>query len=151
QVWEDVKEDLRRVVSNPLFVWHAIAVVIGLGIVGFALLRTGNDPGVGVSGIELKFRSLLDHVMGVRPRTKEFMIGHPAMILGIALLLTRRRAWGLSLIALGVLGQVSLLNTFCHIHTPLQVTAFRAFNGLVLGLIFGMVAWMIFGKPKHNN
>jgi hypothetical protein len=50
-----------------------------------------------------------------------------------------------------VLGQVSLLNTFCHIHTPLQVTVFRAFNGLVLGLIFGMVAWMIFGKPKHNN
>ena len=151
QVWADIKENLRRVVANPLFVWHAIAVVIGLGIVGFALLRTGNDPGVGVSGIELKFRSLLDHVMGVRPRTKEFMVGHPAMILGTALLLTRRRAWGLSLIALGVLGQVSLLNTFCHIHTPLQVTVFRAFNGLVLGLIFGMVAWMIFGKPKHNN
>lgn len=146
QVWQDIKENLRRVVSNPLFVWHAIAVVVGLGIIGFALMRTGNDPGVGVSPVELKFRAILDHLMGVRPRTKEFLIGHPAMILGIALLLTRRRAWGLSLVALGVLGQVSLLNTFCHIHTPLQVTIFRALNGLVLGLIFGLAAWMAMGR-----
>ena len=151
EVRREATENLCRVVSNPLFVWHAIAVVVALGIIGLALLRTGNDPGFGVSGIELKFRSILDHIMGVRPRTKEFMMGHPAMLLGIALLMTRRRAWGLSLVALGVLGQVSLLNTFCHIHTPLKITIFRAFNGLALGLILGLAAWTLFGKPKDNN
>jgi len=150
-VRQEVTENLRRVASNPLFAWHAIAVVMALGIIGLALLRTGNDPGMGVSGLELKFRSILDHVMGVRPRTKEFMIGHPAMLLGIGMLLTRRRAWGLSLVALGVLGQVSLLNTFCHIHTPLAITIFRAFNGLWLGLVIGLAVWMLFGKPRKNN
>ena len=145
KVWEEATANIRKVVSHPLFVWHALVVVIALGIIGFALLRTGNDAGVGVTGIELKFRSILDRLMTVRPRTKEFLIGHPALLIGTALLLTRRRAWGLPLVALGVLGQVSLLNTFCHIHTPLNVSALRALNGLALGLVLGIAAWYIAG------
>ena len=100
-----------------------------------------------MSGIELKFRSLLDKVMVVRPRTKEFLFGHPALILGAAFLFARRRSIGLPLVALGVLGQASLLNTFCHIHTPLALTLLRAFNGLVLGIIIGLAVWWFVGKP----
>ncbi|MDI6828546.1 MAG: DUF5693 family protein, partial [Armatimonadota bacterium] len=84
-------------------------------------------------------------ILFVRPRTKEFLIGHPAMFLGITSLLSRRRAWGLPLIALGTLGQVSMLNTFCHIHTPLVLSAIRTLNGLVLGLALGWIVWLIFG------
>ena len=146
KVLEDAGRNIRKVVNHPMFVWHALAVMVAVGIIGVALLRTGNDPGVGVSGIELKFRAILDRVMTVRPRTKEFLIGHPALFLGIAFLLTRRRNWGLPLVALGMLGQVSLLNTFCHIHTPLALSMLRSFNGLVLGLVIGLMAWSIFGR-----
>ena len=151
EVRREMSENIRRVVNHPLFVWHAIAVVVGMGIIGVALMRTGNDAGVGVSGIELKFRAILDRLLVVRPRTKEFLIGHPALFLGIALLLTRRRAWGLPLVALGVLGQVSLLNTFCHIHTPLAVSILRAVNGLIIGLLVGVAAWLIFGRPRLDR
>ena len=151
QVREEVADNLRKVVAHPLFVWHALAVVFTLGIIGFALLRTGNDPGLGVTGIELKFRALLESLMAVRPRTKEFLIGHPALFVGIALLLTRRRTWGLPLVVLGVLGQVSLLNTFCHIHTPLNVSILRAVNGLVLGLLLGIAAWFLFARPRGKE
>jgi len=89
--------------------------------------------------------------MAVRPRTKEFLIGHPALFVGIALLLTRRRGWGLPLVVLGVLGQVSLLNTFCHIHTPLNVSILRAVNGLVLGLLLGIAAWLLFARPHGKE
>lgn len=151
EVRKEVSENVRKVVGHPLFVWHAIAVVVALGIIGLALLRTGNEPGVGVTGIELKFRAILDRLMTVRPRTKEFLIGHPALFLGIALLLTRRRAWGLPLVALGVLGQVSLLNTFCHIHTPLIISILRAANGLALGLVLGIAAWLVFARPRRRS
>jgi hypothetical protein len=148
EVWKEMAANLRRVADHPFFMWHAFAAVAALGIIGFALLRTGNDPGVGISGLELKFRAILDQIMTVRPRTKEFLVGHPALFVGIGLLLTRRRAWGLPLVALGMLGQASLLNTFCHIHTPLSLTIMRATNGLVLGLLFGIVAWYLFAKPR---
>jgi len=99
----------------------------------------------------MKFRTILDKVMMVRPRTKEFLIGHPALFLGIGFLLKRRREWGLCLVALGMLGQVSLLNTFCHIHTPLSMSLMRAANGLVLGLIIGYILWRIFGRSGQKN
>lgn len=146
-VWKRIRTNLREIVAGPLFIWQAIAVVFVLGIIGFALMRTGNDPGVGVSIFELKFRAILDRIMVVRPRTKEFLIGHPALILGAAFLFARRRSIGLPLVALGVLGQVSMLNTFCHIHTPLLLTAFRAFNGLILGMVIGLAAWWFIGRP----
>lgn len=146
-VWKRIRENVSRIIAGPLFIWQAVAVVFVLAIIGFALMRTGNDPGVGVSIFELKFRAILDKIMVVRPRTKEFLIGHPALILGAAFVFARRRSIGLPLVALGVLGQVSMLNTFCHIHTPLLLTAFRAFNGLVLGMIVGLIAWWFIGRP----
>jgi len=154
KVWEEAAANIRKVVNHPLFAWHALAVIVALGIIGFALLRTGNDTGVGVTGIELRFRSFLDRLMTVRPRTKEFLIGHPALLVGTAFLLTRRRTWGLPLVALGALGQVSLLNTFCHIHTPLDVSMLRAANGLALGLLLGVVVWYIvdaLSRPKKTS
>lgn len=150
KVRKEISGNIRLIMANPLFIWQAFAIMIALGIIGFALLRTSNDSGVAVSGMEMKFRSILDQLMVVRPRTKEFLIGHPALLLGIAMLLTRRRAWGLPLVALGVLGQVSLVNTFCHIHTPLQVTILREANGLVLGLLIGIAAWYLFVRPRKT-
>ena len=40
----------------------------------------------------------------------------------------------------GALGQVSLLNTFCHLHTPLPVSLWRALLGVAIGAIIGVVA-----------
>ncbi|HEY3298255.1 MAG TPA: DUF5693 family protein [Armatimonadota bacterium] len=146
EVWKSISESIRKIVNHPLFVWHVIAVVFAIVIVGFALMRTGNDSGIGVSGLELKFRAVLDRLMMVRPRTKEFLIGHPALFLGIAFLLKQRRLLGLPLVALGILGQVSLVNTFCHIHTPLLMSVIRAFNGLALGLVIGWLVWIVIEK-----
>ncbi|MDH7570265.1 MAG: DUF5693 family protein, partial [Armatimonadota bacterium] len=80
----------------------------------------------------------------VRPRTKEFLVGHPAMVVALwAALSGRRTLWG-AMLLLGTLGQVSLLNTFCHIHTPLLLSAARASIGLALGALLGLVAvWLL--------
>jgi hypothetical protein len=150
-----------RVKSRALAIWNQPmtlgAIVIGLVAIialAFLLARSGNDPGVGVSGIELRFRALLDRLLLVRPRTKEFLIGHPALLLGIALAAFRRPKWALPILVVGAIGQVSIVNTFCHLHTPLGVSLLRVVNGLWTGIVVALVvAWVLdriwFARPAQ--
>lgn len=136
---------------QPVLAGALIVGAVLLMAILLAVVRTGNDPGVGVSGLELKFRALLDALLPARPRTKEFLIGHPALMLGVFLALRGYRRVAAPLLILGALGQASLLNTFCHIHTPLFISATRAVVGLVLGTLLGVALCLIAGRwaPAH--
>ncbi len=157
----DARKKIRDVLAEPILVWQLIAVGFGLIALALLLLRTGNDPGVGVSPMEMRFRALLDRVLYVRPRTKEFLIGHPALVLGLfwAGSQIRRKAstapaWALSrgglvvLLLVGAIGQVSLVNTFCHIHTPLAISLIRIFNGLWIGALLGVALFRLLPKAR---
>ena len=138
-----VGDTLKSLAARPLLAGQVVVGVVAL--VGLALLvaRSGNDPGVGVSGTELKVRSLLDKYLMVRPRTKEFALGHPALLLGLAAAASRRfPAWVLPLLVIGAIGQSSLLDTFCHLHTPLLISGLRGLIGWLLGGVFGVLIWL---------
>ncbi|MGN7456794.1 DUF5693 family protein [Paenibacillus pasadenensis] len=133
---------LRRLLSLQITIlWIAAAAV--LGIVGlYYLSRTGN--GGTAPGFELVFRNLLESTFGVRPRTKEFLLAHPLMLLGLFLALRYRAAW--VLLVVGAMGQLSMVGTFTHIHTPLPMSLIRVLLGLGLGAIIGLAliaAWQI--------
>ncbi len=133
-----IRTRLQAFVRQPITIGaFALALAI-LAALMVAVVRTGNESGMGVSGFEMRFRSILDIALPARPRTKEFLIGHPAMVLAAAAALTRRRAWAAPLAVLGALGQVSILNTFCHIHTPLALSAARVLTGIILGAVIGV-------------
>ncbi|TFE28993.1 DUF5693 family protein [Cohnella luojiensis] len=135
----------RRILSMPLTVlW-----IVGIGILGAAgmyyLTRTGNAGQV--SGLELQFRSILENTFGVRPRTKEFLLGHPLFFVGIFLALRYR--WAMVFLIAGTIAQLSMVDTFAHIHTPLLLSLIRIFLGLGIGVIIGLViiaAWQICEK-----
>ena len=101
----------------------------------YYLLRTGND-GPAASQLELGARDFLDRVFYVRPRTKEFLVGYPFLLF---LYSYGYRDAFLPFLLFAVIGQVSLVNTFAHIHTPLLVSLLRVFNGLWLGLVAGLL------------
>jgi hypothetical protein len=125
-----------------MHVGQVLLGIIGLAIVGIILLRSGNDPGIGVSSNELWFRALLNKLLSVRPRTKEFLFGHPLLVAGLAFAFSgRRKPFALCMLA-GAIGQSSLLNTFCHIHTPLTISVLRASLGLILGGIIGSFVFL---------
>lgn len=130
-------------------VWRTAALgVVLAAVVGVMLSRTGNDGPVGASGGELAVRGLLERLLSVRPRTKEFLVGHPALLAGLALLAARfsrgRRGddpwagWTVLLLALGAVGQTSVVNTLCHLHIPVALSMGRIVLGLVLGAIVGV-------------
>lgn len=118
--------------------WAVLAGILVIALIVY-VSRTGNESGA-VTDLELRLRTLLDQLLVVRPRTKEFLVGHPMLLLLFYLGYRHRY---LPVLILGTIGQVSLVNTFAHIHTPLLVSLLRAVNGLWLGIACGLV--LIFG------
>lgn len=139
-------------IKSPITWYAALLGMVVLGALAFMIARTGNDAAAGVSPLELQFRNILDKILPVRPRTKEFMIGHPALILGIGLLALLKQdkeryaklgSWATLAIMVGAMGQTSVVNTMCHLHTPVVLSIERIVEGVVIGSIIGIVLWMI--------
>lgn len=112
-------------------------IFIALGAVAIVLLRSGNESPLEVLSVETWFREGLEQWFAVRPRTKE-LIGHPLLVVFFLSLPWRNRI-SLLLVLGGLLGQVSILNTFCHLHTALSVTVERTLLGLGFGLLSGLL------------
>jgi hypothetical protein len=123
--WNKLTAQLRR------GAWLVPAV--GLGALVLVLERSGNLPAIPVARWEELLRERLEDWLIARPRFKEFLVGHPALVLW-----KRERSLSqLGVLALGALGQASIINTFVHLHTPLALSLWRTLNGLVLGLLIG--------------
>lgn len=136
---ESIGRRIMRTLDQPVQVKWALLSVLLLAVMVVYVVRTGNDTSglVVVSPLELKFRNVLETVLSVRPRTKEFLLGHPLLMLLFYKGYRDNRF--LPLLVLGTIGQISLVNTFDHIHTPVLVSLFRVVNGLWTGILVGLV------------
>jgi hypothetical protein len=128
--------DARSVVRMPVEAWHLAALAAAGFVVWYFLLRSGNTGAA--SDIELTLRQELEDLVYVRPRTKEFLIGFPALLAGIVLASRTRHAWWLYVVA--AIGTASAIDTFTHFHTPLLVSMLRTGMSLGLGFALGLVA-----------
>lgn len=130
---------IRKLLTRPI----TLTWVIVLGIVGvvgmYYLSRTGNAGTV--SPLELQFRNALEGLFNVRPRNKEFLMAHPLFIVGVFIAAKYRQAIYILIIA--SIGQLSMVDTFAHIHSPVLISLSRGLLGMGLGLILGLVAIVI--------
>ena len=141
--WPALWAGLRQALSSLIAYWHVAAAFVALAILAMLVIRSGNEAADAVLPMEMELRAALDRFLGVRPRTKEVLFGHPVMILALLLALRRVRPGVWILFAIGTIGQVSLLNSFCHIHSPLLLTGLRVFNGIWVGALAGLVLGII--------
>lgn len=140
-LWEQM--GMRAALSNSVK-WIDVALLMGVGAAVFlVVLRTGNDAPSAVSGWELKMRDLMDRYLIERPRTKEALLGHPALVVALGLVATEQRRYLPLMAILAGVGQASIVNTFCHLHTPLEVTLIRVLVGLLCGGILGALIWLL--------
>ncbi|MBR2039165.1 MAG: hypothetical protein IJ947_02050, partial [Phascolarctobacterium sp.] len=115
-----------------------------LGVLGIVLLyfvaRSGHSAGVPVAAIEVKMRLFLEQLMYARPRQKEFMIGHPAFFLAAyAAYYNAPCLMQYALTCGAVIGQASLVQTFCHMRTPVFMSTVRAIDGYAMGAVIGII------------
>ncbi len=140
----DLFESVYNFLEMNIKVKHVLLVFILLtgGIVYVG--RTGNFPLLPVPPWEIKLRDILEQYLFVRPRFKEFLFGHPFLVLGFMFRgKFMNNLYFYPLLLLGSIGQITILNTFSHIHTPLLISIIRVFNGLWLGILIGLVLFLM--------
>lgn len=136
-LWRQITGILNLPVTIKILLLFGAAAFAGWVFVG----RSGHTAGVPVPALELKLRALLEQALYARPRSKEFLIGHPAFLLA-AMSIYRRwpRLAQYLLIITATLAQGSLVETFAHIRTPVLMSTIRGLDGLVLGAVIGAAA-----------
>lgn len=137
-------DDIRYLLSTHIRLEHLFILGV-LAFVAYIFVgRSGHTSGVPVLGIELKMRAMLEQLMYARPRTKEFMIGHPAFfVAAYAAYYKAPRLWQMILVAGAVIGQGSLVQTFAHMRTPVIMSYIRALDGYWLGALIGICAVIV--------
>ncbi len=133
----------RDVFLSPVLAYQLLAGIAIVAAGALMLVRSGNDSEVSPSPIELALRHFLTATLSVRPRFKEFLIGVPCMMLVPALAAVHRRAIGW-LLALGTgVGVGDVIDTFSHLHTPIEISVLRIVNGVVVGALIGaLLIWI---------
>lgn len=124
-------------------VYQAVLMGALLGAFGILLLRTGNEAGATASDSERYLRVVLDQTLGVRPRFKEFLLAHPAMLCTPLVALRLGFLPALLMVLVAAIGQAGIVDTFAHVHTPLDVTLIRVVLGVVFGYLFGLAAYVL--------
>jgi len=141
--WRGTAQALWEWSAHPLRMRYAMAAVL-IGFAGIVLLARSGNFGLPVLAIEERLRTITEDLFVARPRTKEYLIGHPALLLAGAAMAAGWRRWVLPLAAIGAIGQAGIINSFSHIHTPLLYTFLRTISALVLGTILGTLGtWAV--------
>ncbi len=137
-------QQLQKLCQVKLSVAHLLVLAV-LGVIAIIFVgRSGHSAGVPVPALEIKLRVLLEQLMYARPREKEFLVGHPAFYLAaLAVYQKWPRLWQLLLVMAATIGQGSLVQTFCHMRTPVLMSYIRALDGFALGVVIGIIVMMV--------
>ena len=139
---------LRRWFGRPITIVIMLLILILVGILLFYIMRTGNY-GLMLGQHEYHMREWLEQLFIIRPRTKEILFGYPLLVFIVMNYHSKiiSQNWKNGLFILSSIAAISMLNTFCHLHTPILISVYRSALGLVLGVIVGIVAsvlWKMF-------
>ena len=118
----------------------AVLLMAAVGLAGYYYLaRTGHETGVTISDTEMIFRNDLEYLLLARPRTKEFLVAFPGIMLAVYCAVRRLPFWTALFGLAGTIGLTSVCNTFMHIRTPLYLGFVRTAYSLLLGILVGVV------------
>lgn len=120
-------------------VW-ALVMLGAVALAGYYYLaRTGHETEVSVSTLEILLRNDLENWLLARPRTKEFLVAFPCVMLAVYSAVRRLPFWTALFGLAGTIGMTSVCNTFMHIRTPLYLGFVRTGYAVLLGLALGAV------------
>ncbi len=133
--------DIKKALIAEIKVYWVLIGALILGVGYYYILRSGNVNTI--SALETAMRNAITEAFPARPRTKEFIVGYPCLVLffyyvknhNIKLL-----QWGFA-VGASILA-ASVTNTFCHVFTDVSVMYMRVINGLLLGLIVSVFVFV---------
>ncbi|MCL2146317.1 MAG: DUF5693 family protein [Synergistaceae bacterium] len=132
-------ESVRDMLSRPPL-WGEL-LLVGVLLLGAGIILFRSDNVRVVPGIEIRMREFFERTLVARPRNKEIFVGFPCLILYFYVI--RKGMWihYREALRMGVVvGFSSVVNSFCHFHTPLFFILIRQINGLWVGIIIGIIS-----------
>lgn len=136
--------DVGAALNWTIPVW-GILLMGAVALAGYYYLaRTGHESSVAISDMEMIFRNDLETLLLARPRTKEFLVGFPGIMLAVYCAVRRLPFWTALFGLAGTIGLTSVCNTFMHIRTPLYLGFVRTAYALILGIVVGAVMILCF-------
>lgn len=119
-------------------------VLIGafIGIIGmYYIVRSGNVNRI--SSLEQAMRTAITNAFPARPRTKEFLIGYPSLVLFVYYMRNTNLKLVQWFFAVGTsILSASVMNSFCHVFTDLTIIYQRVVNGVLIGAIVAVFAFV---------
>jgi hypothetical protein len=132
-------ESIINIINRPPL-WGEL-ILAGLLLSAAVILTIRSDNASYVPGWEIRFRNLLERLLWIRPRTKEFLVGYPCLIICC---IAEKRGWLPNYREIFRIGAsmafASAVNSFCHFHTILPLTVARVVSGWCLGIAVGLAA-----------
>lgn len=144
---DEIKIKLAQTIKSLKF-YHYIIIGIAIFGVYMYIARSGNSGSAGE--IELQIRALMERILYVRPRTKEFILGYPALFIAYYLYYKTKNKYSKYILVLGAIGTMSTVNTFTHLHTPFLYSLLRSIYGVLFGAVIGMIYILIFKVIQEN-
>ncbi len=150
-VVKELFDTSKRFLDMNVKIKYGILLVVIAAIGYIYLARTGNESNLEPIRLEIMLRNFLEKSLLARPRTKEFLIAFPAMVVGVYyasakfikkdLIIKYIYAVGFALLA--AIGQTSITNTFSHIRTPLYMSLARTGYSIAFGLVIGILVILV--------
>ena len=131
--------DMYKLLNANIKVYWVLIGGVVLIIAGYYIIRSGNVSEI--NPIEAKMRNTMTELFAARPRTKEFLVGYPALILLVYYMKKTDIKLIQWLLAIGAsILTASVTNSFCHVFTDYSIIVSRTINGLIVGLIIAIAA-----------
>ena len=132
-----------KILTEKILVWQVLAGVVFAGVILIYLARTGHETAIKPLEIELILRNKLEYFFLARPRTKEFLVGYPTMMIMLYFASLKQKELTLVTVVFATIGLTSTVNTFCHLRTPVYMSIYRSIAGMGIGLVIGIVGLLI--------
>ena len=142
---DQIKYRLVQIIKNMKLHHYIIIFIVMFGAYMY-ISRSGNSGSAGE--LELQIRALMERILYVRPRTKEFILGYPALFIAYYLYYKTKNKYSKYILILGAMGTMSTVNTFTHLHTPFLYSLLRSIYGVLFGSIVGIIYILIFKMIK---
>jgi len=143
----EIKGRLIVTIKNMKLYHYIIVFIVIIGAYMY-ISRSGNSGSAGE--LELQIRALMERVLYARPRTKEFILGYPALFIAYYLYYKTKNKYSKYILILGAMGTMSTVNTFTHLHTPFLYSLLRSIYGVLFGAIVGIIYILIFKIIQKN-
>ena len=133
--------DIKQAITARIQVYWVILAVGFAGMAFYYLLRSGNVNSIGL--VEQLMRTKITDMFIERPRTKEFLIGYPALMLFVFYMKKGHRPLGWLFAVGSSILAASISNTFCHVFTNAGTIYMRVANGLIIGLFVCILVYFV--------